>query len=89
IDFATVARGFGAHAFIITDPKACADTLRQALAMPGPVLIEAVVDQNEPPMPPKVNAKQALHFAEALVRGTPNASKIALTVMSDKVREIV
>ncbi len=89
IDFATVARGFGAHAFTITDPKACADTLRQALAMPGPVLIEAVVDQNEPPMPPKVNAKQALHFAEALVRGTPNASKIALTVMSDKVREIV
>jgi pyruvate dehydrogenase (quinone)/pyruvate oxidase len=89
IDFATVARGFGAHAFTITDPKSCGDTLRQALATPGPVLIEAVVDQNEPPMPPKVNAKQALHFAEALVRGTPNASKIALTVVSDKVREIV
>jgi pyruvate dehydrogenase (quinone)/pyruvate oxidase len=40
-------------------------------------------------MPPKVNVKQAALFAEALARGTPNAGKIALTVMGDKVREII
>jgi pyruvate dehydrogenase (quinone)/pyruvate oxidase len=40
-------------------------------------------------MPPKVTAKQALHLAESLARGTPAASKIALTVASDTVREIV
>jgi pyruvate dehydrogenase (quinone)/pyruvate oxidase len=89
IDFVTVARGFELKAYHIDDPKACGETLRQALSVPGPALIEAVVDPNEPPMPPKIEVKQALHFAESLVRGTPNARKIALTVASDTVRELV
>jgi pyruvate dehydrogenase (quinone)/pyruvate oxidase len=89
IDFPTVARGFGLTGFTIDDPATCGDILRQALATPGPVLIEAVVDPNEPPMPPKITVKQAAKFAESLVRGTPNAGKIALTVASDKVRELI
>jgi pyruvate dehydrogenase (quinone)/pyruvate oxidase len=89
IDFATVARGFGLASFVIDDPAQCGDTLARALQTPGPVLVEAVVDPNEPPMPPKITATQAAHFAEALVRGTANAKKIALTVTGDKVRELV
>jgi pyruvate dehydrogenase (quinone)/pyruvate oxidase len=89
IDFAMVARGFGATGFTIDDPEKCGDVLRQALSTPGPVVIQAIVDPNEPPMPPKIKAEQAAHFAEALARGTPNAGKIALTVLSDKVRELV
>jgi pyruvate dehydrogenase (quinone)/pyruvate oxidase len=89
VDFAAVARGFGVAGFTIDDPAQCAATLRQALETPGPVLIEAVVDPNEPPMPPKVTFEQMKHFAEALARGTPNAEKIAMTVASDKIREIV
>jgi pyruvate dehydrogenase (quinone)/pyruvate oxidase len=89
IDFATVARGFGLQAHRIEDPKKCADTLKAALDIEGPVLIEAVVDPDEPPLPPKIEAAQALHFAEALAKGTPNAGNIALTVVSDKVRELI
>ena len=89
IDFATVARGFGVQSFVIDDPASCRDLLRQALSASGPVLVEAVVDPNEPPMPPKIELGQAAHFAESLARGTPNAGKIALTVLSDKVRELV
>jgi pyruvate dehydrogenase (quinone)/pyruvate oxidase len=89
IDFATVAKGFGLKSFTINDPKSCADTLRQALSTPGPVLIEAVVDPNEPPMPPKITMEDAKNFGEALARGTPGAGKIALTVASDAVRELV
>ena len=59
------------------------------LNAPGPAILQAVVDPLEPPMPGKVKAEQALHFAEALARGEPNRSKIALTVASDKVREMV
>jgi len=40
-------------------------------------------------MPPKITADQAGKFAEALIRGTPNRGKIALTVLADKVRELV
>jgi pyruvate dehydrogenase (quinone) len=89
IDFATVARGFGIASFTIDDPAQCGAILTQAMGMKGPVLIEAVVDPHEPPMPPKVSVKQAAHFATALARGTPHAGKIALTVASDTVREIV
>jgi pyruvate dehydrogenase (quinone)/pyruvate oxidase len=89
IDFAGVARACGAQAFTIDDPAQCSGTLQQALAQQGPVLIEAVVDPHEPPMPPKVSVKQAAHFAEALARGTPEGGKIALTVASDTVRELV
>ncbi|HEX3432013.1 MAG TPA: thiamine pyrophosphate-dependent enzyme [Rhizomicrobium sp.] len=89
IDFATVARGFGLPAFTIDDPQQCGEILGRALQTPGPVLVEAVVDPDEPPMPPKITASQAAHFAESLVKGTPNAKKIALTVAGDKVRELV
>jgi pyruvate dehydrogenase (quinone)/pyruvate oxidase len=89
IDFAAVAQGFGLTAFRIDDPAKCADTLRTALATPGPVLVEATVDPNEPPLPPTIEAKQALHFAEAMARGTPDAGKILRTVLSDKIRELI
>jgi pyruvate dehydrogenase (quinone)/pyruvate oxidase len=89
IDFAAIARGFGVQAFSVDDPANCRAVLQQALSTPGPALVEAMVDPNEPPMPPKIELGQAAHFAESLARGTPNAGKIALTVLSDKVREIV
>jgi pyruvate dehydrogenase (quinone)/pyruvate oxidase len=89
IDFAGVARACGAVGFTIEDPATCGDMLRQALQTPGPVVIEAVVDPNEPPMPPKATMKQMAHLAESLARGTPNAGKIALTIGSDVVRELI
>jgi pyruvate dehydrogenase (quinone)/pyruvate oxidase len=89
IDFVRVAEGCGIRAIRIDDPARCGAQLREALATPGACLIEAVVDPNEPPMPPKVEAKQALHLAEALAKGTPNRGKIALTLASDTVRELV
>jgi pyruvate dehydrogenase (quinone)/pyruvate oxidase len=89
VDFAAVARGFGVAAFTVDDPGKCADVLRETLSTPGPALVEAVVDPHEPPMPPKIEASQALHLAESLVKGTPNATKIALTIASDTVRELV
>jgi pyruvate dehydrogenase (quinone)/pyruvate oxidase len=89
IDFAAYARACGANGFTIEDPALCGDVMDQALAAPGPTVIEALVDPNEPPAPPKVNARQAAHFAEAMAKGTPNRGKIALTVLADKVKELV
>jgi pyruvate dehydrogenase (quinone)/pyruvate oxidase len=89
IDFALVARGCGIAAYTIEKPDECAGILQTALSTPGPALIEAVVDPHEPPLPPKIEPSQALHFAEGLAKGTPHAGKIALTAVSDKVRELV
>jgi Thiamine pyrophosphate-requiring enzymes [acetolactate synthase, pyruvate dehydrogenase (cytochrome), glyoxylate carboligase, phosphonopyruvate decarboxylase] len=89
IDFAKVAEACGGKGFTITDPKDCAATLDAALAHPGPVVVDCIVDSNEPPMPPKVQAKQAMHLAEAMARGTPDALKIAATVFKDRAREMI
>jgi thiamine pyrophosphate-dependent acetolactate synthase large subunit-like protein len=63
--------------------------LDEALAVPGPALVEAVVDPFEPPMPGRVSLDQAAMFARSLVRGEPNRAQIALTAVSNKVRELV
>src|SRR5213076_2287565 len=89
IDFAAIAQGCGATGFTIEDPAQCGAVLDQALATPGPVVVQAVVDPFEPPMPAKITLEQARKFATSLVRGEPNREKIALTVLGDRVRELI
>jgi pyruvate dehydrogenase (quinone)/pyruvate oxidase len=89
IEFTDVAKGCGIDTIRIDDPAQCGAQLREALSRPGPCLIEAVVDPFEPPMPPKIAVKQAMHMAESLAKGTPHAMKTALTLASDTVRELV
>jgi pyruvate dehydrogenase (quinone) len=88
-DFVAIARGCGVPAMQITEPAACGQQLDAAIANQGPMLVEAVVDEFTAPMPPKVKASQAIKFAESLVRGEPNRTKIALTQMHERVRELV
>jgi len=89
IDFAAFARACGGHGFTVDDPAECGAVLDQALAIPGPAIVEAVVDPFVPPLPAKISLDQATKFAQSLARGEPNRSKIAWTVLSDKVREMV
>jgi pyruvate dehydrogenase (quinone)/pyruvate oxidase len=89
IDFAAVAHACGGTGLTVEDPRHMGETLDRALAAPGPVLVEAVVDPYEPPMPGKVSVEQAAMLAKALARGEPNRAKIAWTVISDRVRELV
>lgn len=89
IDFAAVARGFGATGLSCDDPHQIGAVLDEALAIRGPVVVEAVIDQFEPPLPPKISAKQAARFAESLLRGQPDRMDIALTIAEDRVRELI
>ena len=90
IDFVKFAEACGATGYRIDDPKECSATLDRALAnVAGPVVIEAVVDPFEAPMPAKVTFEQATKFAESLLRGEPNREKIVATQISDRVRELV
>jgi len=89
IDFAGYAKNCGAAGFTIEEPGQAEAVLREALAHPGPAVIQAVVDPNEPPMPGKISTEMALHFAEALAKGERNRWDIIKTVLKDKVREVV
>jgi pyruvate dehydrogenase (quinone) len=91
IDFVKFAEACGATGFRIDDPEECGAILDRALAANtgGPVLIEAVVDPFEAPMPAKVTFEQAAKFTESLMRGEPNRKKIIATQIADKVRESI
>ena len=88
IDFAKFAEAVGATGFTIEDPTKCGDILERALNTPGPVVVEAVVDPLEPPMPPEVDAAQALQLAESLAKGQPRALEIAGTILEDRIKSL-
>jgi pyruvate dehydrogenase (quinone) len=89
IDFALVAQACGATGFTVDDPAECGAVVERALATPWPVVVQALVDPHEPPLPAKITLEQATKFAKSLVRGEPNRDRIALTVLGDRVRELV
>jgi pyruvate dehydrogenase (quinone) len=89
IDFAGIARACGGAGFTVDDADMVPSVLRMALETEGPALVEAVVDQNTPPMPGKIKAKQAIHMAEALARGEVDRKTIIAEVIKDRARELV
>jgi pyruvate dehydrogenase (quinone) len=61
-DFAAMANAVGIHGVRIEDPAELEAKMAEALAHPGPVLIDAVVNRMELAMPPKVTAEMAKGF---------------------------
>ncbi len=61
-DFAAMAEAVGIKGVRITDPGEVETKLAEALAHPGPVLIDAVVTRMELAMPPKVTTEMAKGF---------------------------
>ncbi len=89
IDFAAFAHACGGVGFTVEDPEDCGRVMEEFLNAPGPAVLQAVVDPLEPPLPPKITAEQALHFAESLARGEPEGGKIVKTVAGDRFREMI
>lgn len=89
IDFAAFARACGGTGYSIEDPRDCGRILDEALATKGPVLVDALVDPFEPPMPPKATVKQALQLGKSLISGQPAAGRIVATILEDKIKEMI
>lgn len=88
VDFAAVAKGFGAAGFSVSEREQCAPTLRRALDIPGVVVVEALVDPNDPPLLPKIKFEHAKHMAEALARGTTDGGDIARKLLRNTLSEL-
>jgi pyruvate dehydrogenase (quinone) len=89
IDFAAYAKACGAGGFTVDEPANVDSVLREAFAHPGPALVQAVVDANEPALPGHITMTQAFHFAEALVRGEKYRIPIIRDVIKQAIRETV
>jgi pyruvate dehydrogenase (quinone)/pyruvate oxidase len=87
LDFVKFAEACGARGLRIEDPTRCAGQLREALSLDGPVIVECVVDEHEPPIPAKVKKDQLQKLAAALRQGTPNRNRIAMQMVKDMLDE--
>lgn len=87
VDFVKVAEACGGRGVRIEDPKKAPAQLKAALALPGPVLIECVVDPLEPPWPPMVTQEDVKKLGQAMRRGEVNRAKIGLTMGRHAVHE--
>jgi hypothetical protein len=70
-------RGFGVH---VDKADQLEGALRDALAHPGPALVDVAVNPDEPPLPSKFSYDQAKKFAAASMRDQPSKASIATTL---------
>jgi pyruvate dehydrogenase (quinone) len=89
IDFVQFAHACGVVGYSVSDPACVTETLQKAFGQPGPVLIEAVVDPHEPPLPGKITTDQAWQFTKSMARGEKERVEILKTVLENKIREVV
>ena len=87
-DFAAWARACGAYGAKVTKPGDVESAIQEALAHPGPAIVDCDVNPNEPPMPGKIKYEQAKHFTEAFLRGQPHKMATLATVARDKINEL-
>jgi len=87
VDFVKVAEACGGRGVRITETARCREQLSEALAMPGPVLIECVVDPLEPPWPPVITNDEAKKLVTAMARGETNRTPIGLSIGRHAVQE--
>jgi pyruvate dehydrogenase (quinone) len=73
-DFSLFAQACGGRGFRVTRPEALRDTLREALAAPGPVIVDVVVDAAEIPAMPQVHLDQIWKFGVGKLRELVGAS---------------
>ena len=66
IDYAAVAGAMGIHAVRVEKPADVRQALRDALAHPGPALVDLVTDPRALALPPKITGRQIAGFTTAM-----------------------
>ncbi|BCY08360.1 thiamine pyrophosphate-dependent enzyme [Actinoplanes sp. L3-i22] len=87
-DYAGWASGCGAFGVRIDKSADLPNALAEALAYPGPALLDVAVNPDEPPLPGKVSYDQAKKFAASWLKGQPHQAAIATTLFKDKIQQL-
>ncbi len=62
---------------------------RKALSADRPVIINAITDPEEPPLPPHITVEQAKKFTSSVAKGDPSGMRDAVTAFREKIDEFV
>jgi pyruvate dehydrogenase (quinone) len=87
-DFAPWAAACGGLGIRVGKPGDVEGAVSEALAYPGPALLDVQVNPDEPPMPAKVRYEQAKGFIQSFLRGQPRRAVIASTIFRDKLSQL-
>jgi pyruvate dehydrogenase (quinone) len=74
--YARYAELLGLDGIRIDDPDQVAPAWQRALTADRPVVLEAIVDPDVPPLPPHITFDQAAAMTKALLKGDPDAAGI-------------
>jgi pyruvate dehydrogenase (quinone) len=86
--FAKYAELLGLRGIRVDRPEDVEAAWDEALAEPRPVVLEAIVDPDVPPLPPHIRLKQAKGFATSLAKGDPNEAGIIHQTLRDMFPEL-
>jgi pyruvate dehydrogenase (quinone) len=75
-NYAAYAESIGLKGLRVERPDEVGPAWDVALRADRPCVIDAVTDPNVPPLPPHIKMEQAKGYAEAVLRGDPDALKI-------------
>ncbi|WP_165043011.1 thiamine pyrophosphate-dependent enzyme [Dysgonomonas sp. ZJ709] len=67
-DFSAIASAMGMQSFRVSDPNKVEEILKEAFAIPGPVLVSVQTDPNALAMPPKIEFDQMKGFAKSMTK---------------------
>ena len=87
-DYASFARSIGLEGVRVARPEDVEPAWERALAADRPVVVDAVVDPEEPPLPPHITLEQAREFARSVVH-EPNRVEIAREALGQKLGEFL
>ena len=87
--YARYAELLGFEGIRVDSPEAVAPAWERALAADRPVVYEAVVDPEVPPLPPHITLEQAKNLATALAKGDPARARIIRQSLKAKAQDLL
>ena len=89
VDYAAWAQMIGLTGIKVTKANEIEDAWRTALSAQRPVIISALTDPNEPPLPPHITFEQAEGFAKSVLADPHSGVPGAVEAVREKVKEFL
>jgi pyruvate dehydrogenase (quinone) len=89
VDFAKFARDLGLGGVRVDDASTIDSAWRDALSADRPVVLDAIVDPEEPPLPPHIKLEEARMMARSVLKGDPGRVPAMLQSAREKIDEFL
>jgi pyruvate dehydrogenase (quinone) len=89
VPYAKYAEMLGLRGIRVDRPDDVGPAWDEALASDRPVVYEAIVDPDVPPLPPHITVKQAMALTRALLKGDPDAGGVIRQTLRDLIEDYV